>query len=523
MSAGPELVAVDGPDDYAVALAVAVAREALGEWVPVLGAGDTELHAELETGRLFPPETWRTYQQLWYRWQAPHDSVSPRQWYLAALAGRTCDTAEEISETVDRWLAQPVADAVRDAWCALAEEQRTETLEHLHERLAILGPVRVDVVGRPVDNESGLALAESCLARPPADWTYAQLVFATALWLWDLGDIGFTELNQGDLTLSVLDGFFRAKRSRYLGLLGREDDTPAHDLLAVARSLPALRREVEAAHVRCFRIDGGSWERREHFLTLESVQVDDVPEDYAAHIRRALGVSLPARGGHRERFAGLVDRLLAQGTNPAEALVATAQHVLANPQLHPDYVVLTAARGVGLDEPWALDLGDVFSHVAVNEDCDPAARGVRLQDHQIRNAIAQRMRYNVTCRGRNYSPHRAERLKAQPFQFPDVAIMEDAHHTGHRAAGIRLVARAPFPLEVPGGQTWRGLADLRINRVSHREGDSYALADLPLVVRYSLWCKAIVEAAYARGQLLDERYCAKQPIAAAGPPPLVHA
>ena len=601
---------VDGVDDYAVALAIAVARRTLDRWVPVLAedadalphAAGTDLHGEVAAGRLFPAEAWRTYQQLWYRWRAPHDMVSPMQWYFAALAGRVHASAEEISETADGWLqeheamapemradhvravlgvgseapllagfgdlpaalralataatqerpfawlndAREVEEAIRadartrspadptgaskrlaarmrDAWCALPESERAAILLHLRDRYATLGPVRVDVVGRPVDNERGVALAEECMARPPRDWTYVQLVFASALWLWDLGDIGFTELNQADVMLTVLDGFLRAKRSRYLELLGRDDDRPPEDLLEVARSVKALRSEVERDHVRCFTIDGGSWERREHFLPLASVAADDIPDAYATHVRRVLGVELPEGADHRERFAALVDRLIARGTNPAEALVATAQHVLNDPRLQPHYVVVTATRGVRLDEPWTLDLADVFSYVAVRDDFDPSSRAVRLDDHQIRNAIAQRMRYNATCRGRNYSPYRDDRLKAQPFQFPDIAIMEDAHHTGHRAAGIRSVARSPFQLRVPGGQTWRGLADLRINRVSYRDQDRYSLADLPLVVRYSLWCKAIVEASYARGQLLDERYCAKQPAAPANPPHLINA
>jgi hypothetical protein len=352
----------------------------------------------------------------------------------------------------------------------------------------------------------------------PGEWSYEQLTFISVLWLWRLSGCGFTELNQSDLTFAVVDDFFRAKQARYLRLLGRPDDRAASDLREAARSLARLRAEVEQRFVRCFVIDGGSWERREHFVPRASLHLDDIPADFVARLERTLGLVFPDRGDHRQRFGAYVAALDLVGVNPAEALVATARHVLEDPQLDAHYVVLTAARGVKLDQPWTLALTDVFSHVAIAPAYEPKPRGVRLSPVQIRTAIAQRMRYNVTRRARNYSPERDERLTAQPFQFPDVAFMEDAHHGGHRAAGIRLVARAPFVLELPGGDSWRGLADLRVNRASYKDCDRFTLEDLPRLIRYSSWCKAIVETTYQRGLLLDAAYCEKQVAEVHGPP-----
>jgi hypothetical protein len=339
-------------------------------------------------------------------------------------------------------------------------------------------------------------------------------VFVTTLWLVRLSAVNFTELNQSDLDFTGLDDFLRRKHARYRALLGDGGDEPERSGFDVAAELADLRRRAEERYVRCFRIDGGSWERREHLLSVRRVRADGIPLAFADHVSASVGVTLPDRGGHRERLDGLVERMTDEGINPAQALVADADYVLHDTVLRPDYAVLTAARGLSLDEPWTLELTDVFSYVTLREQRDWRERGVRLADVQIRNAIAQRMRYNVTRRARNYSPQRSERLKAQPFQFPDVASMEDAHHGGHRASGIRCALRAPFLLQAPGDACWRGLADLRINRVSHSADDRYSLRELPRLIRYSLWCKAIVEATYARGLLLDDAYGRKLAVSA---------
>ncbi|HEV3001884.1 MAG TPA: hypothetical protein VGW75_14175 [Solirubrobacteraceae bacterium] len=621
---GRRLLVAETVDDYAVALAAAVADGALGRWAPVLGGvpvpGAASLHEAVVAGEPIAPERWRELSELWYRWQAPRDHVSPMRWYFSALAAAAglAPGGEEAAELVDRWLQEqeaaapaeraarvrailgvdgtaplvagcgdpldalagiahaavrgrpfvwfpdagalaealaaegrgeafvaapsraaasvraatgegaeasrgaplagaahdgggPLAREARDAWAAMEPGERDALLLRLHDAFAILGPVRVRAAGRALDNDSGRELVAACIGAPPAAWSHPQLVWATCLRLWQESAAGFTELNQADLALAELQAFLVHKRARYVRLLGAAEPAAAPaSLVELAQAVATLREEVERDHVRCFAIDGGSWERREHFVPLRDVMAGPVPHEYTEHLERTVGVPLPEGPTEAARFDALVERMAARGVNPAEALVATAHFVVADEALDADYVVVTAARGVKLDRPWTLELTDVMSYTAIRPGCDPGPRGVRLGDVQIRTAISQRMRYNVTRRARNYSPDRDERLTAQPFQFPDVAAGEDAHHGGHRANGIRLVARAPFVLDLPGGKRWRGLADVRINRVSYKDADRFVFEDLPRLIRRSLWCRAIVEATYARGLCLDERYGNKQ-------------
>lgn len=406
----------------------------------------------------------------------------------------------------------PAAES-RAAWEALPEPERLELLDLLEERLVIPRPIQVYVGERTIMNKDGVALIDGCRGEPVGAWRYDELVFLTTLWLWELSKIALTELNQSDLNYHLLDEFFRTKWRLYARLAGRESDRPPDALFDVARSLPALRDEVERVYVRCMTINGATWERREWFLRRSDLPTDDIPPEFARFVEGRLPVRFPSSGPFRERFETWTDRIVEQGVNPAEGLVALAEYMLRLPSLRAQYSIVTCARGVKFDEPWRILLSDVMSHTAIEDGYDPKARGVRLNDGQIRNAISQRMRYNVVCRMKNYSPVRAERMQAQSFQYPDVAEMEDAHHNGHRANGVRFVLRSPFVLEVPVGgerKAFRGMGDLRVNRASHRDEDRFTRADLPLVLTMSLWMKAVVERTFARGLLLDEKYCAKQ-------------
>jgi hypothetical protein len=104
------LVVADSVDDYAIALAIAIADEALERWAPALRFGrepsGVSLHREVIFNRLFSRERWRTFQELWYRWRSPRDYVSPMQWYLAALDGRIHGDARAISAAVDGWMQE---------------------------------------------------------------------------------------------------------------------------------------------------------------------------------------------------------------------------------------------------------------------------------------------------------------------------------------------------------------------------------------------------------------------------------
>jgi hypothetical protein len=412
--------------------------------------------------------------------------------------------------------APPIA-RVRDRalydWEALEAQDRRALLIRLEERFAILGPVDFDFAGHSIDNERGLALVREAMDLEPRLWSQQQLLALTTLRLWDTADIGFTELNQSDVDFAVLDAFFCEKERRYAELAPDYGRTLQPTLLERAEGVRRRRTAIEACHVRCFSVDGASWVRGEHFIRAERVATDDIPDALAEHVARRVGVELDREGPHPRPFASLVERMIRRGTNPAEALVALADYAAFDPELKADYAILTAARGVKLDQPWTMKLQDVFSYAAVRPEFDHKSRGVRLDVTRIQNSICQRMRYNVTCRAKNYSPSREDRLLAQPFQYPDIAAMEDAHHPGHIAAGIRFANRSPFTLEVEiNGHTrsWRGLADFRANRASHRDEDRFTVDDQPIVIRYAWWSKAIVEAAYRAGVALDEKYCIKR-------------
>jgi hypothetical protein len=408
---------------------------------------------------------------------------------------------------------QTPASESRAEWERLSDAGRLEMLDLLEERLVIPRPIEVYVGERTITNKVGVALIDGCRQKPVDAWAYDELVFLTTLWLWEISKIALTELNQADLSYHLLDEFFRTKWRTYARLAGRGSEQPPESLFETVGSLPALRDEVERQYVRCMTINGATWERREWFQRRADLPTDDIPADFIAFLERRLETEFPRSGPFRERFATWTDRLLDQGINTAEGLIALAEYMLLIPELRCDYSIITCARGVKFDQPWTIQLFDVMSYTCIKEGYDPKERGVRLNWGQIRNAISQRMRYNVVCRMKNYSPVRADRMTAQSFQYPDVAQMEDAHHNGHRANGVRFVLRAPLVLDVTVNgerKSFRGMGDLRMNRASHRDEDRFTRADLPKVLTMSLWMKAVVEHTFARGELLDEKHCAKQ-------------
>jgi hypothetical protein len=404
--------------------------------------------------------------------------------------------------------AIPSAEA-RTAWVGLAPAERDERMEWLEERFAILGPVEIQIMGVPLNNESGLEWIKACREKAPAEWTEQQLLFLTTLWWWDLSQIGFTELNQADLSFSDLYSFLRDKYTVYAELAGCADRRPPESVFDLVRALPDLRSQIEQTRVRCFTINGATWERRERFIPWSEIQVDTIPANVIATLTGHLQMEFPAGGGYKERFSQLVRNLIDRGTNPAEVLVGLAHAGASDPVLRADYAIMTCARGPKLDQPWTLEYEDIFSYVALRPGFEPGAQGIRLKPHQIRNAIAQRMRYNASRRAKQYSAVRTERLLAQPFQFPDIAVMEDAYQNGHQAAGIRFTGRAPFLLEVPvDGKrvTWKGLADIRFNRASYRDEDRFTFNELRLIICYSLWCKTVAETSLELGVHLDKKY-----------------
>jgi len=408
--------------------------------------------------------------------------------------------------------ATHVSEAL-EQWQALSTAERTTLLDLFEERFVVPRPIEVYIGEMSLTNDSGVELIKQSRAENPSAWSYEQLVFLTTLWLWELSKIALTELNEADLGFSLLWDFFADRWRTYETLAGVGETPPPESLFQLVRALPPLREQVEKkGYLRCMEINGASWERREWWMPRSALSTERIPDAFLAFVEGRLGVEFPTQGDYATRFRAWTDALVGKGINPAEGLVALAEYVLTLPQLRADYAIVTCARGVKFDEPWKIQLMDVMSYTAIRPGYDPTEHGVRLNRGQISNAIAQRMRYNVVCRCRNFSPLREERMQAQSFQFPDVAAMEDAHHNGHVANGVRFVTRAPFLLDVaPSGRrtTLRGLADLRVNRASHRAEDRFTRADLPAVITMSLWMKATVERAFELGVLLDDKYCNK--------------
>jgi len=407
---------------------------------------------------------------------------------------------------------RPGIEALNE-WRKLSRQQRIDLLLLLEERFVVPRPIQLYVGSSSFTNETGVEVIKECLAYEPDRWSYENLVFLTTLWLWEMSKIALTELNQTDLSFSLLASFFLHRWKTYAQLIEQPGAMPQGSLFDLAASLPALRAQVEKLYVRCMKINGATWERREWFFPHSQLRPDELPEALLHLLQERLGMPLPDGADYRERFVALTRKVIDQGVNPAEILTVLADYMVIDPILKVDYAIVTCVRGVKLDKLWTVQLSDIMSYTAIRSGYNPVTHGVRLNGDQIRNAISQRMRFNVITRTRNLSPVREERMQAQSYQYPDICIMEDAHHNGHRANGIRFVARAPFLLEVPVNgqfQSLKGLADLRVNRASHRDEDQFKPEDLIHLITISQWVKAVVETAISSGVLLDKKYCAKQ-------------
>ena len=407
------------------------------------------------------------------------------------------------------------AEEAVSRWRALDDIERDGLLAAMAEQIVVPRPLQFFVGELSVDNDAAVEIIEGCRGKAVGDWPLESLILVTTLWLWQTSKIAISELNQADLSFSLLEEFLTAKRRGYLALLGRSGDEPPgrQPAFDVAASLVGLRKEIERDSIRCMRINGATWERREWFLPKSEVRGDLLPDELSDLLRARTGHGLPPGEGYADRFAALTEQVIADSVNPAEILVALTEYSLTIPQLAADYAIITCARGNKLETPENIVMSDVMSYTAVRKEFDPARHGVRLKNDQIMNAISQRMRYNVVCRVRNYSSDPQERRQAQAFQNPDIAVMEDAHHNGHRANGVRFVTRAPlaFDVDLPGGGTRRlkGLADFRINRATHEDARQFTPAELAIVIRISWWMKSVTETAWRRGVWFDEKYCVK--------------
>ena len=191
-------------------------------------------------------------------------------------------------------------------------------------------------------------------------------------------------------------------------------------------------------------------------------------------------------------------------------LVAIANAAVTDSVLEADCAVVTVPQGRRLDTPWDLQIQDICSYATVGPDFDPVMEGVEFQRHQIIRAIERRMRFNTSCRSKNYHPVREVRRKAQPFQFPDIAFDESTHHLGHIKTGIRNSARTHFEIRIPSlieqGE-FRGFGDFRINRADDSPARHYSFDELSHLLPYGEWCKTTFDYAIGNNLFMDPKYC----------------
>jgi hypothetical protein len=227
----------------------------------------------------------------------------------------------------------------------------------------------------------------------------------------------------------------------------------------------------------------------------------DLPESLRDRLAGAHDV--PAGLDAKSTLEAAVRHSQDAGEDPTEVLKTLAQWAADDESLPTDYVILTAPIGVKLDAPWTMAYEDVACYVAFHRDFAPERDGVPLDLRGIANLIGQRMRFNAVKKAQNYTV--VKRFPPQSFNLPDIAVAEDANHEGHRASGIRHSCRIPTMVHAA-GMTWKGIADVRLNRTIYRPHSQFRPSDVPLASRYAIWLGWIVDEVYARKLQLDPRY-----------------
>jgi hypothetical protein len=391
------------------------------------------------------------------------------------------------------------------AWEALPGEERTLVLTTVEQRLAALEQVRLTRGVDVLDNDGIIAVLAECRRREPSAWTPTQMVVATTAWLWNEAGFVLQELNQAQTTLPLLRVFLERRLAEYLKVTGGEAPIEP-SLVDTARLLGRFRGIVERTHWRCLYFDGGNWERREFLQAkAELPAAGRVPAALRETWTQHTGVAFPDGDGP-EALARFVDDALERGVTPTELILTLAEWAANTPDFPVDYAIFTVPWGVKLDRPWDLTIEEIFCYTAIRRDLDPGAYGVPLDHVGIQNAIGQRMRYNAIKKAQNYAL--VKHMKPQSFNLPDIAIAEDAHHGGHRASGIRHSCRIPMAIAYQGSR-WKGIADVRLNRLDYAHDRGFLPSDMPRASRYAAWSTVIADAAYARGLLFDERFCRK--------------
>lgn len=407
----------------------------------------------------------------------------------------------------DRWpQLGHLSEHVRYAWLDLAPEDRTALLTELEQRVSSLEQVRLSTGSRTLNNAAFAAELKGCMAESPSSWSYLQLTLATLARCWREAGFVMQELNQSLILLPVLMIFMEKRIGDYDAVLGSRSPRQGA-VLDVARLLGARRSEIEKSHLRCVSFDGSNWERREFLIRRDALgEHEALPGSLEETLERRFGVHFRGHGGSLASWDEYLEQVLEQGATPTDLICCVPDWAANATDLVVDYAIFTAPQGVKLDRPWELELTEVFCYTAFRHGLDPAQGGVPFDFVGIQNAIGQRMRYNVVKKSQNYALVR--RFPAQSFNLPDIAIGEDANHGGHQAGGVRLSCRVPTAIGWR-GRTWKGLADVRLNRIDYSAMKVFRPQEVPIAFRYVKWEKGIADATYRRNLLFDGCFCKK--------------
>ena len=128
-------------------------------------------------------------------------------------------------------------------WRALDDIERDGLLAAMAEQIVVPRPLQFFVGELSVDNDAAVEIIEGCRGKAVGDWPLESLILVTTLWLWQTSKIAISELNQADLSFSLLEEFLTAKRRGYLALLGRSGDEPPGRQPASARRVNEPSRE----------------------------------------------------------------------------------------------------------------------------------------------------------------------------------------------------------------------------------------------------------------------------------------
>jgi hypothetical protein len=395
----------------------------------------------------------------------------------------------------------------RARWMALAEDERTLIMTMLRQRLGALEQMRFTCGGVVRENASVVALLETCSTLAPCDWSYEQLTIATLTWCWERAGFILQEFNQALVSLPLIAMFLTRRLAEYGAITGLAAATGG-DVFALSDELGRLRGALERSHWRCIQFDGSNWERRE-FLVPKALRDDllAVPGSLAELLAARFGVELADRSGSGAAWDAYLEALLGARHTPTQLLCAVADWAANEDELMPiDAAIFTVPHGIKLDRPWELEIDEVFCYTAFRDGFDPRDYGMPLDFTGMRNAIGQRMRYNVVKKAQNYAL--VKRFAPQSFNLPDIAVAEDANHAGHRAGGIRLSMRLPAWISYHGNE-WKGIADVRFNRGGYSRERRFRPTDVVTGSRFTAWEKGIADATFARDLLFDRRFCRK--------------